>query len=327
MRRIRFFIPAVLAAIAALFLCGGIQCGHDPPAIYSEGRNGIWLRHDWVGRGKTAGDYAQLATTLRELHITDAYFHAGPLRADGSIDRNGILHAPNLLANLRKFAPEIRVQAWLGQVVMAGGGGPLDLSKERVRSRIVATADELLALGFAGINYDLEPIYSGDRTFLDLLHRTKTVTRARGKILSAAVCRPEPVRGLEHAARLFARYPGYWRREYFLRVAAELDQVAVMTYDSAIAVPALYRGMVAWIVRWSIDRGLPDVLIGVPTYEATRSHYPWVESVGNTLAGLRDGLAGVEKERRAGVGAAIYAEWTTSAKEREEFLNHWIGGK
>ena len=87
MRRIRFFIPAALAAIAALFLFGGIRCGHEPPGIYSEGRNGIWLRHDWVGRRKTPGDYARLAKMLGELHVTDAYFHAGPLRADGSIDK------------------------------------------------------------------------------------------------------------------------------------------------------------------------------------------------------------------------------------------------
>ncbi|MCL6613716.1 MAG: hypothetical protein K6U03_03690 [Firmicutes bacterium] len=109
---------------------------------------------------------------------------------------------------------------------------------------------------------------------------------------------------------------GTWRRAS--------DQVAVMTYDSALYLPSLYGFLVAWITRWSVQSGVKDLLIGVPTYDKyTFSHLPPVESASTAPRGLKIGLASLPAAERRKAGAAVYAEWTTSEKEREEYIRLW----
>jgi hypothetical protein len=49
-----------------------------------------------------------------------------------------------------------------------------------------------------------------------------------------------------------------------------------------------------------------------------------VENLGNALAGLKYGVASLKGEQRAKVGAAVFAEWTTSKSERELFRSEWL---
>lgn len=103
-------------------------------------------------------------------------------------------------------------------------------------------------------------------------------------------------------------------------------QMAIMTYDTALYLPWLYGNLTAWTASWCARQGLKDVPIGVPTYdEVTAGHWPSVESIGNALRGLKQGEAATPPALRSRIGAAVYAEWTTSPAEREIYLREWIG--
>ncbi len=84
-----------------------------------------------------------------------------------------------------------------------------------------------------------------------------------------AVSKPKPVAGLERVAGWLTRNPGYWSRPYFLEVASTVDQVAIMTYDTAIPIPFPYGRLVAWTAEWAVDHGVKGILIGVPTTTTT----------------------------------------------------------
>lgn len=292
--------------------------------IEATGDNAMWLRHQWVEEARTEEQYRELAGMLKEMRIKDAYFHAGPLEGDGTVPVEKYAHAEDLLAFLKKEAPEVRVSAWLGQVE-ARAGGTLDLAQEDVREQIVRTSETFLELGFDGIHYDVEPIYSGDEHFVELLKETRKVTREKGKVLSVATSKPEPVPGIEAVVETFADFPGFWTQDYFKEVAAEVDQVAIMAYDTALPVPFLYGWLMEWTVEWSAEQEFAQqIYVGVPTYEEVLiGHYPYVENLEVALRGVRNGMEDLKKEPKLGV--AVYAEWTTDEEERETFKRLWTG--
>lgn len=265
-----------------------------------------------------------LARKFAALKVSDAFFHVGPLKADGTIDPARIQYAKRMLAAMEKFAPHVRIQAYLGQVT-TDGEGPLDLSKPEVRKSTINTAKRLLDIGFEGIHYDIEPIRSNDEGFIRLLQETHKLTRSRGVLLSAAVPNAEPFPGVERAVRLVAKNTGYWSKPYFRRACHELDQVAVMAYDSAIPLPGLYGRSVARIVRWSKRNGAKCLFVGIPTYDnVSASHWPWVENERNAIRGLRRGEALLSSKERKEVGASIFAEWTTQEDEIRAYRKEWL---
>lgn len=326
-RKIRRLVLVIAAFVLVAVISEEVEIRLQRPGVRSQGPNGMWLRHSWVGEKHTKSEYESLAAKLRAMHITDAYFHAGPFRADGSIDPKRIRYAADLLRNMRHFAPETHLYAWLGQVE-AKAGGPLDLSKAETRAAVIRTSIRFLDMGFDGIHLDIEPIYSDDRGFIGLLAATHEETGRRHRLLSVGACKPEPISGMENAARRFSKFPGYWTRPYFRQAAEECDQIAIMAYDTAIPLPSVYVGLVSWITRWSAEQTSTTILIGVPTYDdVTGSHYPYVENLDNALVGLKRGLSGLPESTRCKVGASIYAEWTTSDAEAKAFRSEWLGIK
>lgn len=316
---------ALLATLAVVLLLGEAYFRLSTPAIYSAGANAIWLRHAWVGEAKGPQDYAALVDKLRTMKITHAYFHAGPFTGEGTVRPDRVAAAAGLVAAMGQGCPEVKVIAWLGQIE-ARAGGILDITAADNRARMVETARWFLDLGYDGVHYDIEPIYSGDQDFLDLLTTTRLHTSAAGAELSVAASMPEWLPGLERFLRRFVKHPGCWTERYFLAVAACVDQVAVMTYDTAIPVPFIYGRLVARTVRWCAAAGVPDVLIGIPTYGGfTGGHWPWAENVTTALRGLKHGLAALEPALRPGFGAAVFAEWTTSEEEISSYVKLWVG--
>lgn len=321
--RLNVFLIAVLIVALAIALCE-LTFHRNCPDVFSQGSNAIWLRHAWIGEAHSPEEYRRLAGQLAAMKITDAYFHAGPLRADGIVDPGRIQNACELVRNMKVLCPSIRLQAYLGQLE-ARGGGPLKLSSAKVRSKIIQTASTFLDLGFDGIHYDIEPIHSEDPNFLALLRDTRKLTKERHAFLSVSACKPQPVPGIAAVSGMFFRFPGYWTKGYFLEVARQVDQIAVMSYDAAYPLPSLYGRMISRMVKWCANEGLNNVLIGVPTYKgATPSHSPHVENLNHALLGLKQGLISVKPSERVHIGAAIFAEWTTSEKDLQEYRELWI---
>ena len=106
--------------------------------------------------------------------------------------------------------------------------GAVDLADIGQRQRIVAECRGLMDEGFDGVHLNVEPVPDGDVDFLALLRALRNAIG--GGILSC----PRRVRARSHPGG--AQF--LWTPDYYLRVAAEADQLVVMTYDTALPTPS-----------------------------------------------------------------------------------------
>jgi hypothetical protein len=293
----------------------------------SRGVNALWARHQWVGEAHSDDEYRSLAELLRQGEISDVFFHVGPLDPDGSIPPARYAHAVELLAAMDRLAPGVRAQAYIGQVTRQGGG-PLDLGRQAVRDRIVATARTFLGLGFEGIHYDIEPVYPVDGEFLDLLDRSHDLTRGRGAVLSVSLEQLELVNGMQRVAAALlpdVHYPPRPSRSFLERVARRVDQVAIMAYDTELPADWLVGRHFAWQAT-HVTELVGDqvtVFIGVPTYTQGQP-FPWAENLRSAIRGTRRGLDRLDHRPSHPVGLAIYADWTTTPDEWSLYQAAWV---
>lgn len=288
----------------------------DEAAVDPDAPRAVWVTHRWVGQAPDAGTVGEFADRLAGAGVTDVFVHVGPLDATGRVAPGVSPYARAFAEALRSHLPDLRVQAWLGQAE-ARGGGKLDLREAAVRQRTVRTAARFMHEGYDGIHYDIEPIWDGDAHFLALLEDTAAMLDTEGGILSVAAeelpLLPDAERWLTAVVRRY--HP--WTVSYHREVARHADQIAVMTYDSAMPLEHLYRRFVARHAR-VLGPALPEetqLLLGVPSYEEWNAgHWP-AETIDNALAGLRRGLATVGSDERARIGWALYADWHTDADE------------
>lgn len=327
-----FALAAALVAIA-----GGVFFGrlyflfHSklPESKCPRRVNAIWARHDWVGKAHKKKDYDDFCQLLIRNGITDVFAHAGPLNAKGEVEADKIEHAGGLIKNMSRACPGVRVQAWLGQVEKAGGG-PLDISDKAVRKQIIETASEFMDMGFGGIHYDIEPIRSGNRYYVNILADTRKAAHDRGKVVSVAGGQMELFPAMWKVVEQFANQASFWDKDYYLSVAAAVDQVAVMMYDSQMPTDWLYAAQTKWETR-SILRLVGNdrtVFMGMPTYQDNRRKSGGrAENIGAAIKGVRMGIAGMSAEQTKNFGAAIYCEWTTDDKEWAIYRKEWLGVK
>jgi len=173
-----FCSVSALLTVAALW---AQQSGDADAEARSRGRDALWLGHAWVDGRRGPADVERLVARLRDTGIRDLWVHAGPLADDGSLDPARRPYARRLLADIARRAPDVRVSAWLGDVV---GPDRLDLTQAPTRERVVASADSVLAEGWAGVHFDLEPLVDGDDDFLnDDPHESFPVAWRRGRCL------------------------------------------------------------------------------------------------------------------------------------------------
>jgi hypothetical protein len=317
----------VLGTAAIVFAQTWYAWQRDPP-VYGGTANALWAGHSWASRPHTEAEYLALAGLLTRDRITDVFFHVGPLTGDGTIPAQRYANARELLSAMRRLAPSVRTQAWVGQEERAGGG-PLDLHDPGTRARILSTGQALLAIGFGGVHYDIEPVYTGDRDFLDLLARTHELTRARGRVLSASLEQPPLADGEEAVLRTLlprGAYPPRPTAAYLRAVARRVDQVAIMTYDSEAPTRALagrhFARHTERVLSLIGDR--VTVFMGVPTY---RTPTPWAEDLPTALRGVRQGIGALGHRPRRPYGVGVYADWTTSGGEWATFRREWSDGR
>ena len=327
--RILLVLGGGLAAICVLLFAGAwLLYRYAPVSVAGpDTPNAVWAAHKWVGESHSEDAYDEFAELLKRNRMTDVYFHVGPLTGKGSIPLAKYPNARALITAMRRRAPSVRLHAWIGQVERRGGG-PLDLADPGTRANIVQTAGDFIDLGFDGIHYNIEPVYSGDLDLLALLDATAPATRDRGKLLSMATDELAPLPGLEYAARLAVRQAELWRAGYYREVAARTDQIAVMMYDTAMPFDWLYGTIVAW-ETWRLREIVgPDttLFMGVPTYEDEHfGFHPSAENMASGLRGIGIGLSLGDLPAEANFGAAIYAGWTTDADEWAVWRRDWLG--
>ncbi|WSY48270.1 hypothetical protein OG948_44585 (plasmid) [Embleya sp. NBC_00888] len=316
-------LPLLPVGAAALAL--RLEYAGDPSdQARTRGRDAIWLGHAWVDGRKGAAELATLAQRLRGTGIHDLYVHAGPLEHDGTLPPSAHPGARQLVDAVHRELPGVRVQAWLGDIVSHGGPG-LRLERPPVRAAITASAAQILDAGFEGVHLDLEPVWSGNEDFLNLLTATHALTRARGAPLSVAAAQIDPLPSLHSVFQALRDHPKWWSQRYFGQVARRVDQIAVMSYDTAMPLESLYGGYVAQQTELALEAtpaGV-DLLMGLPAYYANSwGHRGSAETVAAAVRGVRLGLTRHDP-RRPDFGVALYVDFAATDTDWASYRRDW----
>jgi hypothetical protein len=314
-------VPVLLAAAGFAGLLGE-DAGSVPAAVPAGGADGLWLGHAWVDGRHTPADLNALIGRLRKTGIRDLFVHVGPLSEDGSLNPALRPRARWLLTGLHRRLPQVRVQAWLGDLVGPGG---LDLASRATGARLLAADAQVLAEGFDGIHYDLEPVPSGDRGYLALLTATHDLTRARHGVLSVACDQIEPAPYLHVVDQLIFGHPHWWSAAYLRAIASRADEVALMTYDTGVPTGAAYSGYVRLQTQLALAAVPPGVtlLIGLPAYHDSEPGHTSAETVAAAIRGVRLALGAHPPRRR--VGVALYADYSARPADWAAYLGGWAG--
>lgn len=305
--------PALLVAGVYTWLL--IENTGTPGEVRAHGTDALWLGHPWADGRRTPADMDALVGRVRAAGIRDLYVHVGPLADDGSLDPALRPTARQLVDAVHKALPQVRVQAWLGDVVAADR---MNLDDPATRTKVLASAENVLAEGFNGIHYDFEPVAEGNQGLLDLLASTHTLTRGHNGILSVATNQIEPIPGAHLPGQLLFGRPHWWSPGYLREVAGTVDQIAIMTYDTAIPSEAAYSGYLKVQTRLALQ-AVPDnvdLIIGIPAYHETDFFHTKAETVTPAIRGLRLGLGDTQRT----VGASLYLDVTATDDDWANYL-------
>jgi hypothetical protein len=318
---LRALLAASVLAVAGYLYLAYAPAGDTAAHPFNQDRNAVWIEHRWLEKPHPAEEMDALLRALDRRGITYVYPHLIPFNGAGRLPVHSREQMRSFLAAARRVSPRLRVLPWVGGLRMGyrrQRPGTIDLADLGQRQRMVAECRGLMDEGFDGIHLNVEPVPNGDVEFLALLRALRTAIG--GGVLSLSATRPGPF-ALPVAPNFV------WSPEYYVRVAAEADQLVVMAYDTALPTPSLYRRYLAYaaasMTRNLAPAGRARVLMGIPTYDGSGlMHRADVENPENALSGLVAGLRGVGGGGTF-EGVALYAEWTTDDGEWETYERLW----
>ena len=328
----RFICGKLLALLTVIsILIGGRwlafsaqDFGGVSPAARSTGHDALWLGHAWVDGRETDADVARLAASLRKTGISDLFVHVGPLDDDGTLDPAKAPGAMWFATEVHTLMPGVRLQAWLGDEVRPSGG--MDLESPATRARIVESARQVLARGYDGVHLDLEPVGDADPGYLGLLDALRPVVHAAHAVLSVSAEQVEPLAGTRWAMEAAEGHSSWWSAGYLRQVASRVDQVALMTYDTALWSSSAYTGFVRDETAAAL-RAVPAdvaVLIGLPAFHDahTLAHSSSAETVSAAIRGVRLALpSGTPATRDFGV--ALYVDFAATPADWAAYGSSW----
>ncbi len=319
----RLVAALAVAAAAGLVYLAYAPAGDARPHPFNHDRNAVWLEHRWLERPHSQAQMEALLKRLRGHGVLYLYPHLIPFDKTGNLPRHDREQMRAFLATARSVAPELKLLPWVGGLRVGHKrqrAGVLELSDLNQRQRVVAEVRGLMDEGFDGIHLNIEPIDDGNVEFLAMLRALRPAVGS-GRLLSIAATRPAPL-GLPPAPN-FAWSPGY-----YARVARLVDQLVIMSYDTALPTPAFYRRYLEWSTSsvagaLSSSRSGARVLMGVPTYDSYGfMHRGGVETPQNALLGIVAGLRGLGAGGTF-EGVAIYADWTTDDADWAVYEQLW----
>ncbi|MFB9248353.1 hypothetical protein ACFFWE_08945 [Sphaerisporangium melleum] len=291
--------------------------GRPAAAPRASGQDAVWLGHAWVdGRNGEP----ELAAHLRGGGIGDVYLHTGPLEYDGTLPPSRYPRATWAVEALHRAVPGLRVHAWLGQLV---DPGKLDLSSPSVRANVIKAAGQVLAAGFDGVHYNFEPTPDGDQGLLALLDGTRAAVPPGRGVLSMSVHHIEPLPGMALAGNSLLGHAKWWTPGYLTQVARRVDQVAVMSYDTAQPTEALYTGYVRRQTALALAAVPPGtrLVMGLPAYhDDNLLRHASAETVAAAVRGVRLGLGAT---RRPGFGVALYVDFAALPGDWTAYHRDW----
>ncbi|WP_432153571.1 hypothetical protein [Streptomyces tricolor] len=330
-RRILRLLAVVLALLLLPLLTAAAALrlnytGDPAPGTHTRHKDALWLGHAWVDGRKTDRDVEALARRLRGTGIRDLYVHSGPLEHDGTLPASAYPKARWLTAAVHRELPGVRVQAWLGDVLASEGPTGLRLERLATRAAILDSTRAVLAAGFQGAHFDLEPLHSGDRHYLGLLDDLRELTHARGAVLSVAAHQIDPLPAFHSFWGTTTGHPKWWSQAYFAQVARRVDQIAVMSYDTMQPLQSLYGGYVAQQTSLALEvtPKSTDLLMGLPFYHENRfGHWAHAETVPAAVRGVRLGLSRTDADR-ADFGVALYVDFAATEDDWTAYRRDWV---
>ncbi|MFF6993415.1 hypothetical protein ACFY93_00415 [Streptomyces sp. NPDC008313] len=302
--------------------------GDPADGARTRGRDAVWLGHAWVDGRKKDADMTALARRLDGTGIRDLYVHSGPLEHDGSLPKSAYPRARWLIESVHRELPGVRVQAWLGDVLATEGPTGLRLERAGSRAAVLRSARQILDAGYDGVHFDLEPLHSGDRHYLDLLDALHRETRSRGAQLSVAAHQIDPLPGFHSLWGTLAGHPKWWSQAYFGQVARRVDQIAVMSYDTMQPTEGTYGGYVAQQTALALEvtPSSTDLLMGLPFYHENRfGHWAHAETVPAAVRGVRLGLSRTDAGRDR-FGVALYVDFAATEADWTAYRKGWTDG-
>lgn len=326
----RTLLAAALVVVVMLAAAGvalrAQYAGAPGEDTRTRGRDAYWMGHAWVDGRRSDKDLDAFAAKLRGSGIKDLFVHTGPLDHDGTLPAARYPKARWLVEGVHRRLPDVRVQAWLGDQLASEGPVGLRLKNATTRTAVVTTARQVLdGAHFDGVHFDLEPLPSGDKDYLALLDSLHALTRPRGALLSVAAHQIDPLPALHSAAEGLTGHGKWWAQAYFAQVARRVDQIAVMSYDTAMPVQSLYGGYVArqTALALQVTPNQTDLLIGLPFYDAeSMSHHGSAETVEAAVRGARLGLARTDRHRQH-FGVALYVDFAERDRDWAAYRKGW----
>ncbi len=339
-RGIRIALGVILAIALLSVAAGGYVYQRMTTTVtsfagphFNTNQNAVWLEHSWAGQPQSQEAYDALAAQLQREGIMYVYAHVGPLNSDGSIPTSLAPYAADLAAALHERIPGVKVLAWIGQLEAASGAPAnesVNLSDSAVRATIVSTADDFVRKeGFDGVHYDIEPIRNNNAHYLDLLIETRAAFPS-GALISVSAQKWAPNAHLADLLYHTGRGGQWWTSYYFAAVAAHVDQMAVMTYDSGMPNAQAYEIFVQQETKHILAAVRtashpPQVLMGIPTYTGdTTWFHDSAENMRTALTGVINGLNS-DAETAPFVGVAIYRLAVTSPADWQTYDQLWLG--
>ncbi|RPE40991.1 glycosyl hydrolase family 18 (putative chitinase) [Streptomyces sp. Ag109_O5-1] len=322
----RLALAAILLLLLPLLIAETalrINYTGDPrPGTHTRSKDAIWLGHAWVDGRKTDADVTALAARLADTGIRDLYVHAGPLEHNGTLPKSAYPKARWLITAVHRKLPGVRVQAWLGDELAPEKPDAMHLERSATRAAVVESARQVVAAGFDGVHFDLEPLHSGDRNYLALLDALRPVT----PLLSVAAHQIDPLPAFHSFWGTVTGHPKWWSQEYFGQVARRVDQIAVMSYDTMQPLQSLYGGYVAQQTSLALQVTPPgtDLLMGLPFYHENRfGHWAHAETVPAAVRGVRLGLSRTDADR-ANFGVALYVDFAATEDDWTSYRKDWV---
>ncbi|GAA1352411.1 hypothetical protein [Streptomyces beijiangensis] len=312
----------VIAGVTALRIS---YAGDYEDGTRTRGRDAIWLGHAWIDGRKTEADVDAFAARIRGTGIRDLYVHAGPLEHNGTLPASSYPKAKWLIDAVHRKIPGVRIQAWLGDELATERPDGMRLTEASTRGAIVTSTRQILDTGFDGAHFDLEPLHSGDRNYLSLLDTLHALTRSRGVQLSVAAHQIDALPGLHSVAGFLTGHPKWWSQEFFGQVARRVDQIAVMSYDTAMPVQSLYGGYVAQQTTLALEVTPKDVdlLMGLPFYHEDKwGHTASAETAAAAIRGTRLALGRADRGRER-FGVALYVDFAATESDWTAYKKGW----
>ena len=295
-----------------------------PGAHFNRGTNAAWLGVEWVNEPHSPEEIAALADDLVRRDIRHVFVYTTYLKSNGVFNPT-YDHAAEFNRALKAAQPDLDVQAWIGLPLSQPrppARGYVNLADAATRQKIAALSADLVGdKGFDGVHLNPEPMSADDANVLALLGE---IRQAIGPSASLSIATPRMWPVLVDAILPFG-----WHADYYQEVAKRVDQMAVMTYDSSLPTPDLYRLWARFQVL-GISQALygtgVDLFFGVPTSEEkTATHLPEAENMESGLLGVIDGLNDAAAQPSATTGVAIYPYWETDDAEWATYDRLWSG--